>query len=182
MPVGLMATARKLRLQGPAQAAGLAMRAVAIGLLTSLPLRLSNTINLRLDRHLQRANPPRGPMSIIRIAPEEQKTAARSSSAYETGCPACSMIGFVTTGTSSALPPAHICFEGKAVRHGRSLGPVTQMQDRPDTRGRSAGTKGRDTKADRPRPGAGNGVGTGASGRLLSVVAGAGFEPATFRL
>jgi hypothetical protein len=120
MPVGLMATARKLRLQAPAQAAGLATRAMAIGPLTSLPLRLSNTINLRLDRHLQRTNPPRGPMSIIRIAPEEQKTAARSSFPYQTGCPACSMSGFVTTGISSALPTAHICFEGKAVRNGRS--------------------------------------------------------------
>jgi integrase len=73
MPAGLMAAARKLRLKAPAQAAGLAMRAMAIGLLTSLPLRLSNTVNLRLDRHLQRADPPRGPISIIRIAPEETK-------------------------------------------------------------------------------------------------------------
>ncbi len=46
----------------------------------------------------------------------------------------------------------------------------------------AAGMRGRDTKADRPRPGAENGVGTEASGSLLSVVAGAGFEPATFRL
>ena len=46
----------------------------------------------------------------------------------------------------------------------------------------AAGTKGRDTKADRPGPGARNGAGPGASGHLLSVVAGAGFEPATFRL
>ncbi len=46
----------------------------------------------------------------------------------------------------------------------------------------AAGTTGPITKAERPRPGARNGVGTGASESLLSVVAGAGFEPATFRL
>jgi hypothetical protein len=120
MPAGLMAAARKLRLKAPAQAAGLAMRAMAIDLLTSLPLRLSNTVNLRLDPHLQRANPPRGPISIIRIARKRRKTAARSSFPYQTGCPACWMNGFVTTGPSSALPTTHICFQGKAFRHDRS--------------------------------------------------------------
>ncbi len=38
------------------------------------------------------------------------------------------------------------------------------------------------TNAERPRYGTRNGDGTGASASLLSLVAGAGFEPATFRL
>ena len=73
LPGSLMQVARKLRPIDPKGAASIALRAVAIHLLTRIPLRLANVIGLRFDRHLQRANPPRGRISHIDIPIHEAK-------------------------------------------------------------------------------------------------------------
>jgi integrase len=65
LPDAFMRAARKLRLTDPPEAKTLAMRAVAIEILTKIPLRLSNLRGLRLDRHLQRPDPRRGAFTHI---------------------------------------------------------------------------------------------------------------------
>ncbi len=55
-PVSLMKAARKLRIGAPQQAASIAMRALAIELLTKIPLRLANFTGIRLDKHLYRTD------------------------------------------------------------------------------------------------------------------------------
>ncbi len=73
LPSTLMKAARHLRLAAPHQAASLALRAVAIELLTHIPLRLANVIGLRLDVHLCRADPLRGQITRLSIPANEAK-------------------------------------------------------------------------------------------------------------
>ncbi len=68
-----MKTARLLRPTSPQQATSLALRAVVIEILNKIPLRLGNLIGLRLDRHLQRADPLRGRISRLSVPPTETK-------------------------------------------------------------------------------------------------------------
>lgn len=67
LPDALMSAARKLLLQSPIAAKALALRAVAIEILTKIPLRLANLQGLRLDRHLQRPDPRKGVITHIVI-------------------------------------------------------------------------------------------------------------------
>ncbi|MDT8351883.1 tyrosine-type recombinase/integrase [Roseomonas mucosa] len=73
LPAALMQAARELRDGAPAQARSLAMRAVAVGILSCLPLRLANLAGLRLDRHFHRPDPRRGAITQLSIPPEESK-------------------------------------------------------------------------------------------------------------
>lgn len=73
LPRGLLKAAHKLKEQTPKAAASVAMRAAAIGLLTGAPIRLQNLINLRLDEHLQRDDPPHGTISRLWIREDETK-------------------------------------------------------------------------------------------------------------
>jgi integrase len=73
LPQSLMDVARKLKEHTPKAAAGVAMRAVAIGLLTGIPIRLKNLISLRLDEHLQRDDYPHGLISRLWIPEQETK-------------------------------------------------------------------------------------------------------------
>jgi integrase len=73
LPDALMRAARKERASAPQKAHSLALRAVAVKFLTHIPLRLANLTHLRLDRHLQRANPPNGPITHIQIQASEVK-------------------------------------------------------------------------------------------------------------
>ena len=70
LPRVRMEVARKLLANSPRQAASIAMQAVAVGLLTRIPLRLANVVDLRLDRHIQRAD-PRQPDIASFIIPAE---------------------------------------------------------------------------------------------------------------
>jgi integrase len=72
LPEAFMAAARQRLEAHPAQAAGLALRALAIEILTTYPFRLANLLGLRFDRHLHRAD-PRGPVTGILITPDETK-------------------------------------------------------------------------------------------------------------
>jgi integrase len=65
LPEGLMKAARKQRENAPAKAASLAMRALAIEILSKLPVRLANLTGLRLDTHLHRSD--RGTALITHI-------------------------------------------------------------------------------------------------------------------
>jgi hypothetical protein len=67
LPEALMRAARQLRTASPAQARSLALRAVAIGILIKLPIRLANLAGLRLDRHFHRPDPGRGHISHLLI-------------------------------------------------------------------------------------------------------------------
>lgn len=69
----LMEDARSLLLTSPHQAVSLALRAVAIEILTKTPLRLGELIGLRLDQHLKRPDPKRRRISHIEIPREERK-------------------------------------------------------------------------------------------------------------
>ena len=73
LPAALMKAARELRDGAPAQARSLAMRAVAVGILSCLPLRLANLAGLRLDRHFHRPDPRRGAITQLSIPAEETK-------------------------------------------------------------------------------------------------------------
>ncbi|WP_171979242.1 tyrosine-type recombinase/integrase, partial [Roseomonas sp. TAS13] len=73
LPAALMQAARGLRDRAPAQARSLAMRAVAVGILSCLPLRLANLAGLRLDRHFHRPDPRRGAITQLSIPAEETK-------------------------------------------------------------------------------------------------------------
>lgn len=73
LPGALLRAARTLRPTAPREAAALALRAVAVEILTKIPLRLANLVGLRLDRHLQRADPRGGLISAIMIPAEETK-------------------------------------------------------------------------------------------------------------
>ncbi|ATR19506.1 hypothetical protein CTJ15_03835 (plasmid) [Roseomonas sp. FDAARGOS_362] len=73
LPAALMQAARGLRERAPAQARSLAMRAVAVGILSCLPLRLANLAGLRLDRHFHRPDPRRGAITQLSIPAEETK-------------------------------------------------------------------------------------------------------------
>ncbi len=73
LPNALMKTARLLRPTSPRQAASLALRAVVIEILNKIPLRLGNLIGLRLDRHLQRADPGRGRVTRLSVPSTETK-------------------------------------------------------------------------------------------------------------
>jgi hypothetical protein len=72
LPEAFMEAARQRLAANPVEAAGLALRALAIEILTTYPFRLANLLMLRFDRHLQRAD-PRGLVSGILIPPEEVK-------------------------------------------------------------------------------------------------------------
>ena len=74
LPARLMRAARASRETNPREAAGLAWRALAVGLLTVLPLRLANVIGLRLDKHLFRPDPAKRHIEAIMIGAEETKT------------------------------------------------------------------------------------------------------------
>ena len=52
LPAALMEAAYAIRAVSPREAVGLAQRALAVGILTRIPLRLANLIGLRLDQHL----------------------------------------------------------------------------------------------------------------------------------
>jgi integrase len=73
LPEGLMKAARKLHEKAPAKAAGLAMRALAIEILTKLPLRLANLTGLRFDRHFHRSDLGSTQVTYIDISAEEVK-------------------------------------------------------------------------------------------------------------
>lgn len=79
LPEALMKAARKeLRDRPrtparPRRAASLALRAVAIAVLRSRPLRLANIIGLHLDRHLQRDDPGRPDIHRVQIQAAETK-------------------------------------------------------------------------------------------------------------
>ncbi len=73
LPDALMKAARKLQEKSPVAAARLAWRAVAIEILTRLPLRLQNLIDLRLDQHLHRADLRDGTIAYIDIPAAEVK-------------------------------------------------------------------------------------------------------------
>lgn len=73
LPQARMEVARRMQAESPRQAATIAMRAVAIGLLLHIPLRLANVAGLRLDQHLQRADPTQPTYSAILIPAEEVK-------------------------------------------------------------------------------------------------------------
>ena len=73
LPEALMGAARRLRDGAPAQARSLAMRAVAVGILIHLPLRLANLAGLDLDRHLYRPDPRRRGFTHLYIPREETK-------------------------------------------------------------------------------------------------------------
>lgn len=72
LPASLMEAARRLQGEAPREASRLAMRASAIGLLTSAPIRSKNLTGLRLDEHLMRDN-ARGPITRIWVPIEETK-------------------------------------------------------------------------------------------------------------
>ena len=67
LPAAFMRAARELLPTHPLEAKTLAMRAVAIEILSRVPLRLGNLSGLRLDRHLQRPDPRRGAIEYIVI-------------------------------------------------------------------------------------------------------------------
>jgi integrase len=73
LPEVFMSAARRLRATSPDQARSLALRAVAIGILTKLPVRLANLLGLRLDRHLQRPDPKQGRITHLLVPAEETK-------------------------------------------------------------------------------------------------------------
>ena len=73
LPGVLMGAARRLRDEAPPQARSLAMRALAIAILTHLPLRLANLAGLDLDRNLYRPDPRRGAITELWIPPGETK-------------------------------------------------------------------------------------------------------------
>jgi integrase len=72
LPDAFMAAARQRLAADPHEAAGLALRTLAIEILTTYPFRLANLLGLRFDRHLHRAD-PRGLVSGILISPPEVK-------------------------------------------------------------------------------------------------------------
>ena len=76
LPDAYMAAARKRLATEPREAAGLALRALAIEILTTYPFRLANLLGLRFDRHLHRAD-PRGLVSGILISGPEVKNNER---------------------------------------------------------------------------------------------------------
>lgn len=69
----LMEAARKLLPKSPRQANSLALQAVAIEILSKTPLRLANLVGLRLDQHLQRADPKRSRITHLLIPRDETK-------------------------------------------------------------------------------------------------------------
>lgn len=73
LPDALMQAARQLRVTSPNQARSLALRAVAIGILLRLPLRLANLAGMRLDRHFHRPDPRRGLVTHVMIPAEDTK-------------------------------------------------------------------------------------------------------------
>ncbi|MGK7870988.1 tyrosine-type recombinase/integrase [Falsiroseomonas sp. E2-1-a20] len=73
LPKAFMEAARLLRATSPDQARSLALRAVLVGILTKLPVRLANLVGLRLDRHLQRPDPKRSRITHLLVPAEETK-------------------------------------------------------------------------------------------------------------
>jgi integrase len=73
LPDVLMQTARHARANAPHHACFRALVGTAIKLLSRRMLRLANVAGLRLDRHLQRANPKRGLITHIHIPAGETK-------------------------------------------------------------------------------------------------------------
>ena len=69
----LMKAARKLLPKSPRQANSLALQAMAVEILSKTPLRLANLVGLRLDRHLQRADPKRNRITHLLIPRDETK-------------------------------------------------------------------------------------------------------------
>ena len=73
LPPSLMQAARSLRATSPAEAASLAFRGTVIQFHRLNPLRVSNVCGLRLDQHLQRADPGRGLITHLVIDAAETK-------------------------------------------------------------------------------------------------------------
>jgi integrase len=73
LPAALMAAAHDLLAESPADAAVLALRATAIGLLSRLPIRLKNLLDLRINQHLQRDDPRQGRITFLAVQPDETK-------------------------------------------------------------------------------------------------------------
>jgi len=73
LPQVMMKTARQMRKNAPLLACWRALTATAIQLFARRMLRLANVCGLRLDRHLQRADPKSGPITHIYIPAEETK-------------------------------------------------------------------------------------------------------------
>ncbi|MFC7477904.1 tyrosine-type recombinase/integrase [Dankookia sp. GCM10030260] len=73
LPEAFMQAARRLRASAPDQARALVLRALAIEILTKLPIRLANLTGLRPDRHFHRPNLRGGLVSHLLIPPEEMK-------------------------------------------------------------------------------------------------------------
>ena len=74
LPGALMRVARDLRTKDREGAQSLALRAVAVGILTQIPLRLANLAGLRLDKHLHRPDTRKGTFSHVMIPDDEMKT------------------------------------------------------------------------------------------------------------
>jgi integrase len=73
LPDALMQAARALRLSAPRQACSRALAGATIKLFSRRMLRLSNVAGLRMDRHLQRADPKSKRITHIYIPAHETK-------------------------------------------------------------------------------------------------------------
>jgi hypothetical protein len=73
LPGVLMQAAQKCRTTDPKDAAGLAWRALLMECLLTIPLRLSDFRQLRLDQHLYRPDPRNGRITAIMIPADETK-------------------------------------------------------------------------------------------------------------
>jgi hypothetical protein len=65
LPEELMAQARLLSDQSPVKAAVTAQLAVAIAILTNAPVRLSNLVQIRLDKNLNKPGGPDDPYMLV---------------------------------------------------------------------------------------------------------------------
>jgi hypothetical protein len=65
LPVALMAQARLLREHAAVKAAVMAQLAVAIGILTFAPVRLSNLVHIRLDQNLIKPGGLNAPYMLV---------------------------------------------------------------------------------------------------------------------
>jgi hypothetical protein len=65
LPEALMAQARLLSEQSPVKAAVTAQLAVAIAILTNAPVRLSNLVQIRLDKNLNKPGGPDAPYMLV---------------------------------------------------------------------------------------------------------------------
>jgi integrase len=68
-----MKAARAERPGNPRHDAGLAWRAMLLEILLTIPLRLGDIQRLRFDQHLHREDPRGGPVTTIKIPPDQTK-------------------------------------------------------------------------------------------------------------